>query len=127
LTTFAQATTPAAMNAAKPPPGVTLCRLDELADPGSKTFRIPSGKATFAGFIVLKDGEVSGFVDVCPHQGLPVAQKDGGYLTEDAANIRCMWHRALFSIRDGASVPAPGCGPLLAWPLQVVDGIVRTA
>lgn len=112
---------------ARPGPGVFLCRLDELADPGSRGFRFREGDALFAGFVVLKDGVLKGWVDACPHAGWPLGRIDGGFLTRENDYIYCAGHGALFRITDGRCVAGPGGGPLAPWPVEVVEGEVRTA
>ena len=43
-------------NPARPGPGVALCALADLADPGSKGFRFREDGKMFAGFVVLVGG-----------------------------------------------------------------------
>jgi nitrite reductase/ring-hydroxylating ferredoxin subunit len=114
-------------NPAQPEAGVVLCRLADLADPSSRGFRFKTDAAMFAGFVVLKDGALRGYVDSCPHYGWPMARPDGNYLTKESDLIICMGHGALFRIDDGACAAGPGGGPLRPWPVQVVDGAVVTA
>lgn len=115
-------------NPAQPGPGVALCRLDELADPGSRGFVFRDGEAMFKGFVVRKDGQVSGFVDVCPHAGWPMAGGFGtNYLTRDNRYILCSGHGALFKTDNGECVSGPCFGDRLeVWPVKVEDGVVTT-
>ena len=115
------------LGSARPQPGTFLCRLDELADPGSKGFRFRAGDAMFAGFLVLKDGVLKGWVDACPHAGWPLGRIDGGFLTRENDFIYCAGHGALFRVQDGRCMAGPGGGPLTPWPVEVVDGLVMTA
>lgn len=110
------------------PAGVKLCALDELADPGARGFVLQIGETYFHGFVVRKDGSVRGYVDRCPHAGLPLPQRLDVYLTLDASLIQCSWHGALFRIEDGACVGGPCAGARLKpWPVGVEDGRVVTA
>lgn len=110
------------------PAGVALCKVDDLADPGARNFVLQIGEAFFHGFVVRKGDEVVGYVDRCPHQGLPLARVLDGYLTPDGSLLSCSWHGALFRIEDGACVGGPCSGMALTpWPVQVVEGVVRTA
>lgn len=117
----------ATSNAARPGPGVRLCALADLADPGSKGFRFREGSALFSGFVVRRGGDVAGYADSCPHAGWPLASLDERYLTRDGAHILCAGHGALFDL-DGACVAGPCFGQRLApWPVEVRDGEVVTA
>ena len=114
--------------AATTPAGVTLCELGLLHDPGARGFVLQIGEAYFHGFVVRKDGAVHGYVDRCPHAGLPLPQRLDVYLTLDDSLIQCSWHGALFRIADGACVGGPCAGARLTpWPVTVVQGRVVTA
>lgn len=110
------------------PAGVTLCPLSALADPGARNFVLQIDDAYFHGFVVRLRDQVRGYVDRCPHQGLPLAQKLDGYLTPDGKLITCGWHGALFRPEDGVCVGGPCAGGRLTeWPVRVEDGLVKTA
>ncbi|MBV9509992.1 MAG: Rieske 2Fe-2S domain-containing protein [Caulobacteraceae bacterium] len=116
------------MNPARPAPGLRLCALDEIADPGAKGFSWRVGEALFAGFVVRLGREVIGYVDRCPHAGTPLALNPDRYLTRESDLIFCSTHAALFRIGDGACVAGPCVGKALwRWPVVVADGEVRTA
>ena len=112
----------------KTPPNVALCAETDIADPGSRAFVLQIGEAFFHGFVVRKDGQVAGYVDRCPHQGLPLAQILDHYLTPAGDQIACSWHGALFEIESGTCVggPCPGAR-LTPWPVAVRDGRLLTA
>lgn len=120
--------TPLRFNAAAPPPGQALCRLDELDDPGSRGFRWYAGDEAFAGFVVRKGGKVFGYVDWCPHAGWPLAAGAAGRLTRDGRAIICNVHGALFRPDSGRCIAGPGQDDALKpWPVTVdADGVVRT-
>ena len=61
------------MNPAQPPPGARLCALADIPDPGAKGFMYRDGDKLFLGFVVRKAGELYGYIDRCPHTGLPLA------------------------------------------------------
>ena len=110
------------------PAGVTLCALADLADPGARNFVLEIGEKRFHGFVVRRGETVTGYVDSCPHMGLPLAKRLDAYLTEDASLIKCDWHGALFQLYDGLCVAGPCAGQRLTpWPVAVRDGLVRTA
>ncbi len=116
------------MNPARPGPGVALCRLDEIADPGARGFDFRAGDQTFMGFVVRLGERAVGYIDSCPHAGWPLAIGDR-YLTRDARYILCAGHGAAFTPDTGACVFGPCAGEHLPpWPVEVgMDGVVRTA
>jgi nitrite reductase/ring-hydroxylating ferredoxin subunit len=110
------------------PPGVPLCALEALADPGARNFVLELRAGFFHGFVVRRGGEVFGYVDRCPHAGFPLAQELDRYLTRDGELILCSWHGALFRIDDGECLGGPCAGQRLSpWPVKVDQGVVRTA
>ena len=111
----------------KTPPGVPLCSLETIPEPGARNFVLQIGEAFFHGFVVRKDGAVRGYVDRCPHMGVPLAHELDRYLTSTGDLIMCGWHGALFRIEDGKCVGGPCVGDSLrAWPVEVRDGMIRT-
>jgi len=110
---------------AQPAPGTVLCALADLPDPGSRGFVFRDGEAMFLGFVVRIEGEVYGYVDRCPHNGLPLAVTQDRYLTREKDLILCGTHGALFRIGSGACVAGPCAGLALSrWPVRVADGMV---
>jgi len=112
----------------KTPPNVALCAETDIADPGSRSFVLQIGEAFFHGFVVRRGEAVFGYVDRCPHAGLPLAQALDQYLTPDGALIACSWHGAVFTVEEGACVSGPCAGARLApWPVQAREGGIYTA
>jgi nitrite reductase/ring-hydroxylating ferredoxin subunit len=119
---------PQADNPAAPQPGIRLCALGELADPGARGFRFRAGDALFAAFLVREGGEVRGWVDSCPHNGWPLAVMDDRYLTGTGDRILCAAHGAVFRLGDGVCTAGPCAGERLTpWPVAVRNGWVETA
>jgi nitrite reductase/ring-hydroxylating ferredoxin subunit len=109
------------------PAGVALCALADLADPGARNFVLEIGGRRFHGFVVRRGETVTGFVDRCPHMGLPLAKTLDAYLTDDGTLVACAWHGALFRPDDGFCVGGPCAGAALSpWPVTVANGLVRT-
>ncbi len=107
-------------NPARPAPGTVLCALADLADPGSKGFMFRQGEALFLGFVTRTGGAVAGWVDRCPHAGLPLAMAPNRYLTREGDLILCATHGALFRPGDGRCVGGPCAGQALTpWPVRV--------
>jgi nitrite reductase/ring-hydroxylating ferredoxin subunit len=112
----------------KTPAGVALCAETDLADPGARSLVLQIGETFFHGFLVRRDGAVAGWVDRCPHAGHPLALELDRYLTPDGSLILCGWHGAVFEPLTGLCVGGPCAGGRLTpWPVEVRDGIVRTA
>lgn len=110
------------------PAGVNLGPLDQIADPGARNYVLQIGDRRFHGFVVRRGEAAFGYVDRCPHAGLPLAQVLDGYLTQDGALIACAWHGALFEIAGGTCVGGPCVGARLSpWPVRVENGRIVTA
>ena len=110
------------------PAGVKLCTLETVADGAARNFVLQIGEARFHGFVVRRGRDVHGYVDRCPHAGLPLAQKLDDYLTPAGDLIACSWHGALFDIDTGACVGGPCVGQALRpWPVVALDGFIVTA
>ena len=110
------------------PPNIRLCPLAEIAEPGARNFVLQIREAFFHGFVVRQGDEIRGYVDSCPHAGLPLARKLDGYLTPKKDLIACSWHGALFRPEDGLCVGGPCAGTSLKpWPVRVEDGWLITA
>lgn len=111
----------------KTPPGVRLGRLDLIADGAARNFVIQTKSGRFHGFVIRRGQEVYGYVDRCPHAGLPLAHRLDAYLTADGQLITCSWHGALFEPASGQCVGGPCAGQRLTlWPVGVVDGQIET-
>jgi nitrite reductase/ring-hydroxylating ferredoxin subunit len=115
-------------NPAWPAPGTQLCALADLGNPGAKGFVFRAGEALFLGFVVRLGEEVYGYVDRCPHVGLPLAPLPDRYLTREGDLILCGSHGALFRIGSGQCVAGPCAGQsLVPWPVRVAEGAILTA
>ena len=110
------------------PAGVRIGSLDDIADGAARNFVLQLRAGRFHGFVVRRGGAVFGYVDSCPHAGLPLTWELDRYLTADASLIACRWHGALFRIEDGHCVGGPCVGARLrAWPVEIVAGAIVTA
>ncbi|MBM7404699.1 MULTISPECIES: Rieske (2Fe-2S) protein [Sphingomonas] len=109
------------------PAGIALCALDLLAEGTARNIVIETRTGRFHGFLVRIGDQVRGYVDRCPHAGLPLAQTLDAYLTPDGRFISCSWHGALFEPETGACVGGPCAGQrLTSWPVTVRDGRIVT-
>ncbi len=108
------------------PPGVVLAPLAAIADGAARNFVLQLRAGRFHGFVVRRGEAVFGYVDRCPHAGLPLAQRLDDYVA--AGHVRCSWHGALFDVGDGVCVAGPCVGArLTAWTVTVRDGMIVTA
>lgn len=114
-------------NLARPAPGARLCALADIADPGAKGFLFRQGEALFLGFVVRRGETVTGFIDRCPHAGMPLALLPNRYLTREGDLILCSSHGALFRPADGLCLGGPCAGKsLTGWPVAVVGADLLT-
>ena len=107
------------------PAGVALGPLAQIADGKARAFVLEMRAGRFHGFVVRRGEDVHGYVDRCPHMGLPLAQVLDDYVHEE--RILCSWHGAVFAIEDGRCVGGPCAGGrLTAWPVANRDGTIVT-
>ena len=110
------------------PAGVRLCSLIVIADGKARTFVFEQQDGLFVGFVVRQGAEVRGYVDRCPHAGLPLSQELDDYMTPKGDYIMCGWHGALFEPLSGACVGGPCVRrSLTPWPVMVKNGSIWTA
>lgn len=109
------------------PAGIKLGALDQIAPDGARSFVVQFRAGRFHGFVVRRDDAVFGYVDRCPHMGLPLAKVLDDYLTPAGNLLACSWHSALFEIESGLCVGGPCTGAsLTAWPVHVQLGTIVT-
>ncbi len=110
------------------PAGIALGPLDTIADGAARNFVLQMRAGRFHGFIIRQGDAVHGYVDRCPHMGLPLAQELDAYLTPDGQRIACSWHGAIFEVKDGICLGGPCRGQRLTpWPVTVQNGAIVTA
>ena len=110
------------------PAGVVLGPLAAIADGAARNYVLQLRAGRFHGCVVRRGERAWGYVDRCPHMGLPLAQRLDDYLTPDGSLIACSWHSALFEPETGVCVGGPCAGTrLTAWPVTVADGQIVTA
>jgi nitrite reductase/ring-hydroxylating ferredoxin subunit len=77
--------------------------------------------------VVASRGTVRAFVNICPHQDLPLDYRAANVISADGAMLRCTNHDAAFSIEDGSGVQGLGVGRKLdVIPIETGDdGLIR--
>lgn len=100
-----------------------LCALSDIADPGSRGFDLDIGDdRPLRLFVVQKDGQVSAFVNRCPHTGAPLEWTPDQFFDYDNSFIQCAIHGALFRAEDGLCVRGPCVGSSLEPLALTLDG-----
>lgn len=90
-----------------------LCRLHDLADPGSQGFTLQTPEGLKDIFVVRRGEAVYAYVNHCPHTGSPLDWQPDQFLNLDRTLIQCATHLALFRIADGYCVDGPCAGQAL--------------
>ena len=107
---------------------ISVCRFEELDDPGCREFRIGEGDWPFKGFVVRQGDDVFAYQNFCAHAGHPLNWRPDGFLTGDGRQIICASHGAIYEIDSGMCVAGPCPGKSLR-PVEVEirerDVIVR--
>ena len=105
-----------------------LCRLDQIAEPGSKGFSFGTGGDRREIFVVRDEAGVHGYENICPHKDMILDGVPDQFLTLDKKHILCINHGARFRLHDGVCIHGPCKGQRLA-PLavEIVDGEVVLA
>ena len=102
--------------------GRPLCRLDEIADPGSKGFEFDDRSI----FVIRRGETIAGYVNSCPHTGGPLDWVDGQFLDIARESIVCATHGAQFRIGDGQCFAGPCLGDhLTPVKIDLVDGVLQ--
>lgn len=104
-----------------------LCRLDDLADPGSRSFTVRMLNDRIEDmFLVRRGTEVFAYRNHCPHTGSPLDWQPHQFLNLERTLIQCATHSALFRINDGYCVNGPCVGQALtSLDVELVAGWVE--
>ena len=110
------------------PQFVTLCRLEDIEDGGAKGVEV-SGDTKKVGIILLRSGDkVHGFLNRCPHRGLPLETFPDAFLDETGETLICTNHGARFRASDGMCIQGPCINiALVRMPLALDNGAVVLA
>jgi len=76
-------------------------------------------------FVVRREDDVFGYVNICPHARTPLDWTPDQFLNRDRTNLLCATHGAQFRIHDGFCVAGPCPGASLSRvPIIVTNGEV---
>ena len=89
---------------------VILCRLGEIAEPGTKGVSLGQGRARREIFLVRRGGDVRAYENACPHTGGMLDWVPDQFLSLDRKHILCATHGALFRMDDGYCIHGPCIG-----------------
>ena len=92
-----------------PKAGTVLCALTDLDATGAKGVNL-GGTGIF---VVRSDEGVFGYVNSCPHIGVPLDMEPDEFISDFGDEIICSTHGARFRIQDGECVSGPCTGDVL--------------
>ncbi|WP_412777841.1 Rieske (2Fe-2S) protein [Thalassospira lucentensis] len=92
-----------------PEAGTVLCALTDLDATGAKGVNL-GGTGIF---VVRSDEGVFGYVNSCPHIGVPLDMEPDEFISDFGDEIICSTHGARFRIQDGECVSGPCTGDVL--------------
>ena len=101
-----------------------VCRLDDIPDGNAHGFPAPDGG--FIGFFVVRQGsDLFGYLNSCPHIGVPLDWMPNQFLSTDRRRIICAMHGAEFTIAEGRCLAGPCLGDhLQKVPLRIEADMV---
>jgi len=102
-----------------------LCHVDDIGEAG-KGFSLTGFYAHRPDkevpiFLIPDGGEVRGYKNICPHQGIPLELKPDTFLDVNRELIQCTTHGAQFRKEDGYCLRGPCVGRSLAKVAVVID------
>lgn len=99
-----------------------ICPFDAVPDGAARGFTLHNDDGDRLDIIIWRDGAaIYGFVNQCPHLGLPLETFPDRFLAADANSLICSAHGAQFD-RSGACFHGPCKGrALVSLSVSVVD------
>lgn len=104
-----------------PDPGTVVCDADQVE--GVRAFDL-------SGFplLVIRDrAGLRGFVNLCPHQYLPLDYRGAQILSADGGRLICTSHQAQFDALTGEVCAGPASCGLMVVPLHQEHGRITIA
>jgi len=74
-------------------------------------------------FAIKKFGQISIYLNRCPHQGLPLHWQPNVFFDYDKELIQCAVHGALFTAHEGKCIAGPCAGKMLKKIAHKCDSI----
>ena len=108
-----------------PGPGERLCLFDDIEDGGAWSKVWGEERQVFPLMIIRRGQRLHAYVNVCPHQFLPLDGYSGEFINPDNQHIMCVHHAAIYDVVTGTCASGP-CRDrtLLAVNVEVRDGEV---
>ncbi len=97
--------------------GVTVCRLDDLADGAARKVDVDG----VAVAVVRIGDDVYAIGDVCSHGNYSLSE---GEVWCEERELECPKHGSAFSLETGEPVTLPATQPVAVYDVAVVDGDV---
>jgi nitrite reductase/ring-hydroxylating ferredoxin subunit len=95
------------------PQGTILCPLSALDETGAKGMLVGEENDRHNLFVVREGDAVFGYINSCPHIGVPLEFEPDEFISEFGGEILCSTHGARFRIADGYCVSGPCSGDAL--------------
>jgi nitrite reductase/ring-hydroxylating ferredoxin subunit len=89
---------------------IFLCRIDELADPGTKNVVLGDSADELDIVVVQTKGARHAYINCCPHEFIPLETFPNHFLTDDKKYFLCSGHGARFALDTGECVRGPCLG-----------------
>lgn len=99
-------------------PSEVILDLADIPDGGAREVRLAGDDGPVEVFVVRLGQNVHGYVNRCPHLGVPLNWKPDTFLDAEGRVIVCAMHGAEFAIEDGACLAGPCRGQGLT-PVEV--------
>jgi nitrite reductase/ring-hydroxylating ferredoxin subunit len=110
-----------------PAADTALAHRDQLREHATLSIQVDSEAGALPVLLVVSGGTVRAFINICPHQDLPLDYRGANVISADGTMLRCSNHDAAFSIEDGSGVQGLGVGRKLGViPIEIgADGFIR--
>lgn len=109
-----------------PETGTPVARAADVE--GAVAVTVTTAAGDFALLLVRVGARVRGYVNMCPHQYLPLDYRGPKLLSQDGTKLMCSAHGAMFDAATGRGVAGEGLGcALVTVPLVEVPGEIRIA
>jgi nitrite reductase/ring-hydroxylating ferredoxin subunit len=107
---------------------VFLCRIDQLADPGTWNVVLEEDDEELDIILVQTNATRHAYINSCPHQFIPLETFPNHFLTEDKRFLVCSGHGARFEPATGACYSGPCLGKRLdRLKIEERDGAIYLA